>query len=129
MKPTTRDWLEIAADEVDVAQAMCDAGRYLYAAFMTQQSAEKALNVVIQESVDVPPKIHDLEILAERAGLTDPALTARLRVLSVYYIATRYPQEREALRGATDKKKAVDLVDTAREVLEWATRRLNSMPS
>ncbi|MBT9258269.1 MAG: HEPN domain-containing protein [Clostridiales bacterium] len=101
LKPTTRDWLEIAADEVDVAQAMCDAGRYLYAAFMTQQSAEKALNVVIQESVDFPLKIHDLEILAERPGLTDPALTARLRVSAF----------------------------TTWEVLEWATRRLNSMPS
>lgn len=40
MKPTTREWLEIAAEDLDTAQAMCDGGRYLYAGFEAQQSAE-----------------------------------------------------------------------------------------
>ena len=129
MKPTTREWLEIATEDLDTAQAMCDGGRYLYAGFEAQQSAEKALKAVIQETVRVPPKIHDLEALAVRASLVDPALTARLKVLSAYYIATRYPQERSALRGVTDRTKAAELVATAREVLAWATRRLTSTSS
>ena len=70
MKPTTREWLEIAAEDLDTAQAMCDGGRYLYAGFEAQQSVETALKAVIQESVRVPPKIHDPEALAERASLS-----------------------------------------------------------
>ena len=68
---------------------MCDGGRYLYAGFEAQQSAEKALKAVIQETVRVPPKIHDLETLAEKAGLDDAPLAARLKVLSAYYVAAR----------------------------------------
>jgi HEPN domain-containing protein len=129
MKPTTREWLEIAAEDLDTARAMLAAGRYLYAGFEAQQSAEKALKAVIQEEVRVPPKIHDLEALAERAGLDDAALAARLKILSAYYIATRYPQERATLRKVTDQAKATELIHTAREVLAWATRRLSSTNS
>jgi HEPN domain-containing protein len=109
--------------------AMLDGGRCLYAGFQAQQSAEKALKAVIQEAVRVPPKVHDLEALAERAGLDDGALAARLKVLSAYYIATRYPQERAAPRKVTDHAKATELIHTAREVLAWATLRLSSTNS
>lgn len=129
MKPTTRAWLEIAAEDLDTAQAMLDGGRYLYAGFEAQQSAEKALKAVIQEAVRVPPKIHDLEALGERAGLDEADLVARLRVLSAYYIATRYPEERVRLRKATNQVKATELINTAGEVLAWATRRLTSTTS
>ncbi len=32
MKPITREWLGIAAEDLDAGQAMLDSGRYLYAA-------------------------------------------------------------------------------------------------
>lgn len=121
--------LEIPAEDLNTAQAMCDGGRYLYAGLQAQQSAEKALKAVIQEAVRVPPKIHDLDALAERAGLDDTEIKTRLKVLSAYYIATRYPQERAALRGVTDGTKATELIGTAREVPAWATRRLTSTAS
>lgn len=76
-----RDRLE----DLDAARAMCDGGRYLYAGFEAQQSAEKALKAVLQETLRMPPKIHDLETLAEHAGLVDASLNERLRVLSAYY--------------------------------------------
>lgn len=77
----------------------------------------------------MPPKIHDLETLAEHAGLVDASLNERLRVLSAYHIATRYPQERASLRDATDKETALELIGIAGEVLAWATRQLNSTTS
>ncbi len=129
MKPTTRQWLEIATEDLDTAQAMSDGGRYLYAGFGAQESAEKALRAVIQEGVRVPPKIHDLETLAERAGLDDAALAGRLRILSLDYLGARYPEERASLRKSTDKAKAMELMGTALEVVAWATRRLRSTTS
>lgn len=129
MKPTTREWLEIATEDLDTAQAMYDGGRYLYAGFEAQESAEKALKAVIQEGVRVPPKIHDLEKLAERAGLDEAALAGRLRILSLYYRGARYPEERAPLRRSTDEAMAVALMGTAREVLAWATGRVSSTTS
>lgn len=129
MKPTTREWLEIAAEDLDTAQAMCDGGRYLYAGFEAQQSAEKALKAVVQEAVRVPPKIHNLVTLAGRAGLSEPAMLERLAVMSPYYVATRYPEDRKILSRRTTEEVGKSLVQTAREVLAWAIERLTSQGS
>ena len=129
MKPTTREWLEIAAEDLDTAQAMCDGGRYLYAGFEAQQAAEKALKAVIQEAVRVPPKIHNLVTLAARAGLDDKEVAERLAALSPYYLATRYPEERMAIGQRTTAEVARSLIETGREVLAWAGRRLMSQGS
>ena len=129
VKPTTAEWLQIAADDLDAAQAMLDSGRYLYAAFEAQQCAEKTLKAVIQEGARVPPGIHDLEALAAQAALPDADLIKRLHALSGCYVATRYPEDRRRLAQRTDQTAAGSLVDTAREVLAWARRHPTSTPS
>ena len=82
------------------------------------------MKAVIQENERIPPKIHDLETLAQRAGMSDDALIAKLKVLSGYYIATRYPEDREALRRETVLETARQLIDTAEEALNWAKQML-----
>lgn len=124
-----REWLEIAAEDLDASEAMHEGGRHLYAAFEAQQAAEKALNAVIQQVERVPPKIHNLVTLAERAGLTDHGLLQRLATLSAYYIATRYPEDRKTLGQSTTASVAGALVVTAKEVLAWARQRLTSPQS
>lgn len=46
-----------------------------------------------------------------------------LEILSAYYIATRYPEDRAKMRSVTDGPKALELIRIAGEVLEWARRR------
>ena len=65
----TEKWLNIAASDLDTGQAMLAGGRYLWAGFMAQQCAEKALKAVIEENQGRPPKAHSLEALAKKAGL------------------------------------------------------------
>ncbi len=77
----------------------------------------------------MPPKVHDLDALAEKAALPDVNMRQRLRALTEYYIATRYPEDRKTLAQRTDGKMAQSLVDTAKEVLAWATQQLTSTPS
>jgi HEPN domain-containing protein len=117
--------MDIAEEELAVADSLLAAGRYLYAGFMAQQAAEKALKAVLQETMPVPPKIHALQVLAERAGLSDNRLVEELTALSAYYIATRYPDQREEIGARTTKEVAQRLVGTAREVSAWATKRLS----
>ena len=102
---------------------MLDSGRYLYAGFMAQQCAEKALKAVIEEGQGRPPKIHDLTALSERAELPSE-LFRKVGDLDHYYIATRYPGDKARLEAVTDDKKAKELLETAGEVLEWAKKRL-----
>lgn len=129
MKATTAEWLEIAAEDLDAAEAMLRSGRYLYAGFEAQQAAEKALKAVLQEAVRVPPKIHNLVTLAREADLVVEELVDRLATLSAYYIATRYPEVRKELSQRTTVEVAQSLLDTAREVLAWAKYILTSNES
>ena len=129
MKATTAECLEIAAEDLDAAEAMLRSGRYLYAGFEAQQAAEKALKAVLQEAVRVPPKIHNLVTLAREADLVVGELVDRLATLSAYYIATRYPEVRKELSQRTTVEVAQSLLDTAREVLAWAKYILTSNES
>lgn len=129
MKPTTVEWLEIAAEDLDAAEAMLRSGRYLYAGFEAQQAAEKALKAVLQEAARVPPKIHNLVTLARDAGVDVQELLDRLATLSAYYIATRYPEVRKELSQRTTLDVAESLLDTAREVHAWAKQHLTSSES
>ena len=45
-------WLDSAKDDIDSANIMYNAGKYMYTGFMLQQSIEKALKAVIS-STDV----------------------------------------------------------------------------
>ncbi len=129
MKAASRQWLDIATEDLDTARAMLRGRRYLYACFEAQQAVKKALKAIIQESTRTPPRIHELERLGELACLDDEALASPLKALSVYYIAARYPEERDRIRAATDRAVAAGLVAAAEEVLAWARRKLTSMPS
>ena len=62
-------WLEIADYDLETAQVMLDAERYLYVGFMCHQAIEKALKAVISGVDRTPPYIHNLSKLAELSGL------------------------------------------------------------
>lgn len=126
--PATQRWLEIADADLDAAGVMLRTKRYLYAVFEAQQAAEKALKALIQEGGEIPPRIHDLEALASRAGLTVEGTLPGLRRLTGYDIVGRYPERWEQLRSETTRV-AKELLAVAKEVLGWSRGRLTSQPS
>lgn len=77
----------------------------------------------------MPPKVHNLVVLATEAGLSAPDLMERLAALSAYDIATRYPEVRKELGQSTTIDVARALLDTAKEVLLWANQHLTSSGS
>lgn len=86
-------WLAIARDDLDAAQGLYNTARYLYAASMCQQAAEKSLKALIQNrTAELPPRVHSLERLAELAGVYDEVQTMFpdfLSRLEPYYIQAR----------------------------------------
>ena len=64
------EWIRISEYDLETAKAMQDKGRYLYVAFMCQQSIEKILKAVYSyEKKEVPPKTHNLLYLADVLAL------------------------------------------------------------
>ena len=96
---TVERWVEQANYDLDTARAMRSSGRFLYVIFCCQQAVEKALKaIIVKQTHDFPPRLHNLLRLAEIAGITmDPDRERFLGELSGYYIQTRYPEEIESL--------------------------------
>lgn len=100
---------------------MFDSGRYLYVFFCCQQAIEKGLKaVIVKETQDFPPRLHNLLRLAEVAGVSPRADYADfLGELSGYYIQTRYPEEMESVAAGITSESAQEALRMTQEVAEW----------
>ena len=121
MKNTVKQWLDQSIYDLETAKAMCQTGRYLYVAFMCQQSIEKHLKALICQKTDkMPPYIHNLTTLAEYLNLSlgDHQLDL-LDILSKYYLNTRYPVIKQSLAKSLDKTNSQELLRMTGEFLTW----------
>jgi len=102
MDDLSQKWVERAQYDLDTADAMFKAGRYLYVLFCCQQGVEKALKaVIVKKTGELPPRVHNLLRLAEAAGIESGQEQVHFFTkLSGYYIQSRYPEEIRA-PGAT----------------------------
>jgi HEPN domain-containing protein len=121
MDDLTRKWAEQAQYDLDTADAMSKAGRYLYVLFCCQQAVEKILKAaIVQHTNKLPPRIHQLARLAELAGVAINDKQADfLRELGSYYIPTRYPEEVADLALAAKEAKARQVLSQSKEFLQW----------
>jgi HEPN domain-containing protein len=123
-------WLDLADYDIATAKAMLDTGRYLYVGFMCHQTVEKALKAVIARDCaegELPPKIHHLLRLAEKAGLLsqlreeDRSFLADLNPLN---IEARYPEYKEKLSEQLTKDYCQVLIEKTKDFLCWIKKQL-----
>lgn len=121
MDDLSRQWAERAQYDLDTADAMFKAGRYLYVLFCCQQAVEKMLkSVIVQRTGKLPPRIHQLARLVEVAGVAvDERQVDFLRELSAYYIPTRYPEEVADLARDAKEEEARRVLNQSREFIQW----------
>jgi len=117
-------WTDQALYDLDTARAMLSTGRRLYVLFCCQQAVEKSLKGIIAERTqDHPPRIHNLIRLAERASLSlEPDMEERMRMLSNYYIESRYPEELASL-GEIEQVLAAEVLTHTEEMLRWLSSK------
>ncbi len=60
MRQEVKRWLQQAKEDLDAAEYNFKGGRFRLAAFMCQQTAEKALKALLINRTNAFPKIHDL---------------------------------------------------------------------
>lgn len=120
MKRETQLWIERADYDLVTAEAMLKSARYLYVAFACQQSVEKYLKAVIQESADtMPPFIHNLPALLKLTSvfLSDNQ-NSFLMLLTQYYLNTRYVDVKQKLLDTMNKEKAAECLQKSREIVQ-----------
>lgn len=123
-------WFGLSDYDMDTAKAMQKTGRYLYVGFMCHQVIEKALKAAIAESCaegEIPPKIHHLLKLADRAGLFEkmsPEQQDFIKELNPLNIEARYPEYKEQIAAELSAGICDALIAGTEELLCWIKTRL-----
>lgn len=101
MNPETQNWLASSEYDLQTAEHMLAAGRYIYVIFMCHLAIEKALKAIVCEVTNsAPPRTHNLAILMDSVGVhLEPRLDSFVRRLSNVSVATRYPEDMSKLSG------------------------------
>jgi len=116
---TQEEWFEQADYDIETAEALFNAGRYIYTVFMCHLSIEKALKGVYAKKFKKdPPKIHNLNYFIEETGLELPEkFQVFIDKLNGLSIPTRYPNEIKKLIREYKKDLTEKVLDETKELL------------
>ena len=119
-------WVYLAQRDMQSANALLIAGDTANALMLCQQALEKGLKAIIQsQSLDLPPRTHNLPRLLDLAGLMQlvpEAMVETLVEVDPYIIEGRYPVT--TIPEPPDPAMAADLLRRAQEALQWLLARL-----
>jgi HEPN domain-containing protein len=125
MRPEAQAWWDLAQTDFETAKTVLDVGAYYMTAFLSQQSAEKAMKAVwMVRNRRNPPKTHNLLELAGDLSIADEFDTA-LRRLNPEYVATRYPDAANGVPALNyNLEIAQELLDFSAEIMTWCRNQL-----
>ncbi|MFB0524631.1 MAG: HEPN domain-containing protein [Phycisphaerae bacterium] len=128
---SSQEWFRQAEYDMETAQSMQDAGRYIYCVFMCQMSIEKALKALYAKKLGKnPSKTHSLVYLAQSIHLDLPEQTKEfLETLDDVSVPTRYPEELEKLIKEYSRDRVKNILDKSRKALRWLKRELDKPQS
>ena len=119
MREEVGAWLEKAERDYTAARYNYEGDMYEVAAFLCQQSAEKALKALYIEKHGELVKTHDLHFLARKLGAPAEIMDS-CKELSTYFVESRYP-------GGYAKFGAQNVIEALRKaemVLKWAKGKI-----
>ena len=123
-------WLDIADYDLETARAMLISRRLLYVGFMCHQTIEKALKAVIAcECIDdeMPPKIHNLQKLAEKANLFEKMTEEQKNIISQLNplnIEARYPEYKNRIGANLTNDICQTLIIETEGLFCWIKQQL-----
>lgn len=123
-------WLDLANYDIDTARGMLKIKKYLYVGFMCHQAIEKALKAVIARDCDegeIPPKIHNLLKLAEKAKLLVAMSEEQkdiIRQLNPLNLEARYPEYKAQISASMTDERCKEVIKETEGLLCWIKQRL-----
>ena len=128
MHKVVAHWVERAEYDLETAKAMLDTARYLYVAYMCQQAVEKLLKAIIAQQNKENLPIHNLNRLAEIAGIRNDLNIEQfnfLAELTPYCIETRYGDYKESLSEIINEERARKVYEKTQEMFKWLYRKID----
>lgn len=124
----TQNWIELADYDLETARALLSTGRYLYVAFMCQQSVEKLLKALYTtEKEETPPYTHNLIKLLSFLSVGGKLKVEQNRyveLLNSYYIESRYTEEISELSKILTREKAEKILYETEQFVLWLKERM-----
>ncbi len=121
-------WLELGDDDILTAEALLSAERLLHTGFFCHLAVEKALKAIIAGVTnEVPPRIHDLNKLADRGNILGTLSDSQLVLLdrlTPLQIEARYPEYKEKISGELTVDYCKQLLADTKAFLCWIKNRL-----
>lgn len=120
------EWLAQAKYDLDTAESLYHAGRYIYTIFMCHLAVEKTLKaLVVEKTGKIPPKTHNLIQLIK---LGQPNLnieqTRFITRLSLAGIVTRYPDELKKALSDYPPSVTRDYLKSAKDVFRCLKKQI-----
>ncbi len=115
-----KKWMQKAEEEFMAAEINFDQKLYEVSAFLSHQSAEKALKAVYVLKFKRLWKIHDLFTLGEKVGATKDILDL-CEKLNPHYIATRYPTEEDYT-----EEMAKEALEISKKLIIWSKAKMKN---
>jgi len=112
LQETLKLWLEKAEYDFESAKIMLSNNRYLYVAFMCQQTIEKLLKGIIhQKTKALPPYTHNLTALAQMSDISFSKEQLDFFILlTSYYLNTRYPDIKQKLALSLNRGRSQEML-------------------
>ena len=120
------EWFVQALYDLDTAETLFHAERYVHAVFMVHLSVGKALKGVYMFRVrSLPPKTHDLVHLIEVTGLYLPDNHSKLIAsLRDAHLITRYPVELDPVIATYNRTTVRTILDQTEQFINWTKKQL-----
>ena len=120
-------WLDLAKEDIDVAQILLTNGKLLHFGFMCHLVAEKALKAKIEHVGLTAPKIHNLIRLAELGGILDILSEEQsdlLATLNPLQIEARYPAYKQQIERILTPNQCDMILRQTKELVTWIEQQL-----
>lgn len=116
-------WLDIAIEDLDLAEFLFAGRRWLYSAFMCHQVIEKMLKAYWTATCDeVPPYIHEHKRLSELCGLYEQMSEEQryfLEEIRPMNIEARYPDYKRSIANSLNEDKISRIVEQTKQLQQW----------
>jgi len=130
MSDRVKYWFDLSDEDLAVAQVLLEGNKNLYSGFMCHLAVEKALKAVIAKNCaegEIPPKIHNLIKLANKAGLYEKMTDEQMNLidkLNPLNIEARYPEYKDEIAATMSKESWMKLIEETEEILCWIKKQL-----
>ena len=126
-------WLDIVAEDLEVAELLFKNGHWLYTAFMCHQAIEKALKAywcVCRD--DDPPFLHDHRKIAQGCGLYTKMSEEQKNFLALIRdmnIEARYKEYKDAIARTLNRESTAEILETTKQMHAWILEKLKEKSS